>query len=184
MQLSTNLRLRRKFLQENPHGRRCNVPGCNRAFKNSSGLTKHQNVHHPGYIPQPEAADLSTSTHLTPPLYTSEEEVADEDQWDHQTPENSDASGQNESTDRQSHGGGSCHQHSTPSNNEDETRGVDQGDWAGPSESGSRRATVEDVDDDDDYSSASSRNVHSKTSKSYHPILNGVSSVPFINFND
>lgn len=74
MQLSTNLRIRRRFTQHNPETRAlarpcpCPVPGCYRAFKNSSGLTQHKSSVHPDYIDEP-----SSPSPVNPAIFPTEE---------------------------------------------------------------------------------------------------------------
>lgn len=137
MQLSSNLRLRCKFAVANPTARRCRAAGCTRTFKNPSGLTQHQNAHHPEYIPEPS----SDESEVRSPEDDSEEVEDGEMDNERDSSGDSDQRGREDSS-------------------------------AQPQSS--RRATVEDVDDDDDVSSTSSRDSRGKTSKLYHPTLNGV----------
>ena len=184
MQLSPNMRLRRKFAQENPQARRCNAPGCYRTFRNSAGLTNHQNAHHPGYVPEPEVPTAPT-THI-PIFYSSDDEDVGEDEWwGHWSPENSDAGDENGSTGDENTSAGDenasagCQRHEAHSSDEPQTSDDEgdrsssgQGAPAGPS--GSRRTTIEEVEDEDAPSRTSSRNSAGKTSRTYHTLLNGV----------
>lgn len=153
MQLSPNLRLRKKFVQENPQARRCNAPGCFRTFRNSSGLTQHQNSCHPGYIPEPEGAAPSVPTVPIPPVYyTSKEEMIADKSWqDRWTDEKSNTGEENE--------------------DDGDKSGSSRDNHTGPS--GGRRATVEDVKDEENMSSTNSSNARGGTSRTYHTFLNG-----------
>lgn len=54
----------------------------------------------------------------------------------------------------------------------------------GSNTSGHRRATVEDVEDEDDVRSSSSGNSEEKTRKHYHSELNGMLQIPLMMFID
>lgn len=178
MQLSPNFRLRKKFAVQNPQARRCSAPGCNRSFKNSSGLTQHENAHHPDYIPEPEVAAPSAPSAPVPLVhYSSEEEmIADEGWRDRWTPEGFTAEEQNENVGCQNHQAGASAGPQTSDEDEEDQDNNNQDNLASPS--GSRRATVEDVEDEDDASSTSSSNSRSRTLKTYHPLLDGA--FPFL----
>lgn len=74
MQLSTNLRVRRQFVHANPrtralaksYSRQCPVPDCGRTFTNSSGLTQHKRMQHPGYVDE-----SSSDVDMAPPTEAS-----------------------------------------------------------------------------------------------------------------
>lgn len=175
MQLSPNFRLRKKFAQENPRARRCNAPGCLRAFKNSSGLTQHHNSAHPGYIPDSEPTVLTPSAPTVPipqAYYASEEEMMADESWRGRwTAQNSDVGDENQCADWRSHRTSSSDEPQTSKEDGGDESSNSQDNHAGPSRS--RRATVEDVEDEDDISSAGSSNTRSKTTRTYHPLLNG-----------
>lgn len=161
MLLTPNYRLRRKFALTYPHVRRCRAPGCGRTFKNASGLTQHVNAHHPGFIPErssspsdPMQQEDSAVEQAVSFICFSDSEDVDPDALDRSFEAMSAASGASE-------------------RNEDESSDIEPEEAASPS-SHSRRATVEEVEDEDaSMGSDSSYRTNSKTTKIYHSLLNG-----------
>lgn len=174
MQLSPNIRLRRKYAIANPKSRRtglrlCHAPGCTRTFKNGSGLTQHQHRAHPGYIADPDSGSEPPSN---PPTPSSESILLSLDSGS----EDSEAVSNNHVD--CDFGGESSGQESSQRRSEVEREmdvGQSDGEGASAQPRSRYRTTVEEIDDEDDIQSASSASAQSRILKHSHPTLNGMS---------